>query len=270
VRFARLLLAFALYGGAACDSQFGDTPAKTFVPNPEGNDKRIRQVTDPTSIDSVKSGTSVAISGAVVVAVDQFDETRDGRSQGTVYVSDMGSTEKYSGISLFNPTWNPGNLRVGAGDALDLRGTYTETQSIGATVTFPAGAPLVQLSSPIGSFRFEATVPEARTIDITELEKYETARPYLNMIVRVENVHIEDDPFTGTAGRTNVKLTRYAERDPFCGPFPQAPTLVNELTDLAKFELKAGTKFKSITGIVTYFCNFHLAPRSADDIVIDK
>ena len=72
MRIARLLLRFVALGAGlvacpSCDSQFGDTPVPTFEPNPEGNDKRIRQIADPSSVDYVKSGGSVAVSGAVVV-----------------------------------------------------------------------------------------------------------------------------------------------------------------------------------------------------------
>ena len=47
---------------------------------------------------------------------------------------------------------------------------------------------------------------------------------------------------------------------------PKAPTLVNELTDLSALGLKQGTVIKSLTGVVTFFCNLHIAPRDAKDI----
>jgi hypothetical protein len=40
--------------------------------------------------------------------------------------------------------------------------------------------------------------------------------------------------------------------------------------DLAPLQIAKGTKLKSLTGIVTFFCNLHIAPRTADDVVIDK
>jgi hypothetical protein len=41
---------------------------------------------------------------------------------------------------------------------------------------------------------------------------------------------------------------------------------VNELTELPV--LKEGDVIKSLTGVVTFFCNLHLAPRNANDIVL--
>lgn len=255
---------------AACDSQFGDTPVQTFVPNPEGTDKRIRQIADPHSDDYAKHGDQVAVSGAVVVAVDTYDETHDGKSQGTIYVADMGSTEPYSGISLFNPSWVPGNLRVGAGDALDLRGTYQENNSI--PIQFAPGSFLVQIANPIGTFRFEASLPPPVEIKkIEELSKYETGRPYLNMIVTVHDVVVQADLLeVPSSGRMSAKLMP-EDTFPKCQEAgTKAPTIVNELMDLAPLQIKAGTKLESLTGIVTFFCNLHIAPRTPDDIVIAK
>lgn len=275
MRIARLLLRFVALGAGlvacpSCDSQFGDTPVPTFEPNPEGNDKRIRQIADPSSVDYVKSGGSVAVSGAVVVAVDTYDETHNGKSQGTIYVADMGSQEPYSGISLFNPSWVPGNLRVGPGDALDLRGTYQENNTV--PIQFAPGAFLVQIANPIGTFRFEATLPDPVVIpDIKKLAKYETGRPYLNMIVTVRDVTVQGDLLTAPAsGRMSAKLMP-EDSFPKCEePGDKAPTIVNELMDLAPLQIAAGTKLKSLTGIVTFFCNLHIAPRTPADIVIDK
>lgn len=255
---------------ASCDSQFGDTPKATFVPNPEGNDHRIREIANPASDTYAKSGSPVQVSGAVVVAVDTFDETHNGKSIGTIYVADMGSTEPYSGISLFNPSWVPGNLRVGAGDALDLRGTYQENNTL--PVQFAPNAFLVQIANPIGTFRFEASLPPPVELkDVAVLGKYETGRPYLNMIVTVKNVTVQGDLTTVPAsGRQSAKLTP-EDTFPKCDEAgPKAPTLVNELMDLAPLKIEAGTKLKSLTGIVTFFCNLHIAPRTAADIVIDK
>jgi len=276
VRIARLLSRFVILAGlgllASCDSQFGDAPTPTFVPNPEGNDKRIRQIANPASDDYAKSGGSVAVSGAVVVAVDTYDETHNGKSIGTIYVSDMGSQEPYSGISLFNPSWVPGNLRVGAGDALDLRGTYQENNTV--PIQFAPKAYLVQIANPIGTFRFEASLPEPVVIEHIEdlMTSYEKGRPYLNMIVTVKNVTVQKDFFddSGTATRLSSTLLPEQSFGKCSDPFPKAPAIVNELMDPSSLHIAAGTKLKSLTGIVTFFCNFHIAPRTPADIVVDK
>jgi hypothetical protein len=45
-------------------------------------------------------------------------------------------------------------------------------------------------------------------------------------------------------------------------------TITNELFDMKKSDYQVGQKFASITGVVTYFFNFHIAPRSRDDLVM--
>jgi hypothetical protein len=50
-------------------------------------------------------------------------------------------------------------------------------------------------------------------------------------------------------------------------PADAVPKLSNELYALQDLELAAGNTFKSITGVITYFYGFKLAPRSAEDLV---
>jgi hypothetical protein len=51
-------------------------------------------------------------------------------------------------------------------------------------------------------------------------------------------------------------------------PFPKPPTITNELFDATTLNIPKGTVVKSVTGVVTYFCNIHLAPRYASDVVV--
>lgn len=237
------------------------------IPPPAGKDFRIHEIRDPKSPNKAAHNAQVQVSGAVVVAVDQFDETRNGRSAGTIYVADLGSKEPYSGISLFNPSFVPGNLRVGAGDALDLRGQFQENQDI--PIKFAPGAFLVQLSNAIGTFRFDAEVPDPVEIELEELADYAKGSKWLNMLVTVKNVTVHGNPFGGGGRRSYNLLPQEANGIVACdAPFPKIPTLVNALADLAPLELKDQTVIKSLTGVVTFFCNLQIAPRSVADVVL--
>jgi hypothetical protein len=44
-------------------------------------------------------------------------------------------------------------------------------------------------------------------------------------------------------------------------------TVTNELYDLKPTDAESNQSFASITGVVTYFFNLHIAPRSAADVV---
>jgi hypothetical protein len=156
VRFVGPLLVIAAslaasIGSVSCGTTSGGDPnSNPGIPPAGGKDKRIKDVSDP-GVPNHKDfvAQTQLISGAVVIAIDKFDETADGKSKGTVFVQDLGSKDPYSGITLFSPTFSPGNLSIGPGDVLDLNGQYTESASIGTTVTFAPGAVLPQISKPV-------------------------------------------------------------------------------------------------------------------------
>jgi hypothetical protein len=269
VRLPRLFLFCALAAVVlSCGSRDGDPPVSLGVPPAAGKELRIRDITDPASAQKAAHLDFVSVSGVTVIAVDTHDETANGRSRGTVYVQDLGSTEPYSGISLFAPEFVPGNLKVGPGDVLDLRGTFQENQNIGAA-SFAPGAPLPQLARPIATFRFEDKQPEPIDIDVNDLADYEKGRRWLNMLVRVKDVTVLRD-VEQTAERARVSAPLLPGEVGSCeDPFPKPPTLTNELANLNELAIKENTQLKSVVGIVTYFCNLHLSPRSVADVQIN-
>lgn len=271
----RLVTSLLLIALASCSSSGdgggGDPHSNNGVPPVGGKDKRIRDVADPGvegHADLVK--TTQAVSGAIVIAVDSFDETQNGKSIGTIYVQDLGSKEPYSGITLFAPTFNPGNLAVSPGDVLDMRGQYTETTTIGTTVTFAPGSVLPQMSQPVATFRYETQVPEPVDIDINDLTDFAKGRRWIGMLVRVKNVTIEDDPYTGASGHTSVAVTPAipGSQNACEAPFPKVASIVNDLIPLDDFGFKKGATVKSIVGVVGFFCSLKIAPRSKADVTL--
>lgn len=266
-----LLVVLASFASlAACGTQAGDPHSNAGVPPPGGKDLRIKDVGDP-SVPAHKDYLAgpVAISGAMVIAVDKFDETANGKSTGTIYVQDLGSKDPFSGITLFAPSFNPGNLSVGPGDVLDLNGQYTEAQTIGSTVTFAPGSVLPQISKPVATFRYETQVPDPVDIDVNDLADFTKGRRWMGMLVRVKDITLSADAINDKNGRVSVNLT--AGNGGSCTtPFPKPPSLVNALFDIDGLGLKAGTKISSLTGVVGFFCNLQLAPRTPADIVVAK
>lgn len=264
-----------LVGVVSCDSETGGDPPSTHgIPPAAGTDKRISDVTDPDRPDHASylvSGAQTAISGASVLHVDTFDETGDGKSTGTIFVQDLGSQKPYSGTSLFGPAFVPGNLRVGPGDVLDLNGQYSESAAIGSA-TFAPGAVLGQLFRPTATFRYEVSSPPPPVeIDVADLADFAKGRRWINMLVTVKNVKLYSDATAAKEfnGRLSAELLPEPAgfQNACSAPFPRPPTLTNELFDLASLDMSSGTTIQSITGIVVFFCNIHLAPRSAADIV---
>jgi hypothetical protein len=250
----------------ACTAPSGD-PASNKIPSPLGTGHRIREVTDPASPYHPANSASVEISGASFLWTDTFDETGNGKSKGTVYLQDLASTAPYSGVSLFAPT--PANLALEPGDVIHLKGPYVEESSIG-TAMFSNGQVLIQISKPVMAFDFEYFPPKAGSdwppalIPAGDLDDWNKGRQWQSMLVTINNVTFADNLSNDGSGRYIAHITSDTS----------GPTISNELFDLNAWNQAAPTKiakgatFKSITGIVTWFFNFHIAPRSPDDIVV--
>ncbi|MEO8798196.1 MAG: hypothetical protein ABI551_09945 [Polyangiaceae bacterium] len=250
------LLALAVGSSlVACGSRDGDQPVQV-KPNPIGTGVHIRDVVDPSKN---MAGSTVSISGAVVLTTDTFDETGDGKSRGTVYVQDIGSSVPFSGVSLYSPVFVPSSLRAVPGDTLDLVGQYVTVSSIG-TAVFSNGEVLPQLSKPTAYFRYEYKTPDPVVINLSDLEDYNLGFQWENMLVTVKNV-VLCDGLANSKGRVTGGLATD------CASSTGAPTMSNELMPLDASTYGPGARFTSVTGVVTWFFNFHIAPRSQADLV---
>lgn len=260
--FVSFLAMTPLFGTSACSSGGdGDAPVRIVLGPPVGDGKRVREVANPDVPGRPGPGANVSVSGVTVVAVDTFDETKNGRSRGTIYVQDLGSVEPYSGIGLFSPTFIPGDLRVAAGDVLDLRGEYQENTAIG-TAVFPVGQVLPQLARPVAQFRYDFRPPDPVEIDIKDLNDYATGRRWIGMLVTVKNVTLD-----GAVSENSGRVTGFLVPKGSTPDDRNRPTVTNELFDLAATQPAPNQAYASITGVVTYFFNLHIAPRSAADLV---
>ena len=265
------LVTLSLVSATACSSRTGDPPSDGGTPAVGGKDQRIRELTDPSLPGhAALPGTTQAVSGAVVIAVDTYDETNDGKNAGGILLQDLDASKErpYGGIGLFAPSFNPGNLKVSPGDVLDLRGQYQENNSIPSKppILFAPNAFLVQLSQPIATFRYETAVPAPVDIDLADLSDYSKSRRWLGMLVRVTNVTAAGAPY-GT-GRQSIDIGTRSVKADCNAPFPKVPQIVNDLMDLAPLGVKDNTRISSIVGVVGFFCSMHLAPRSIADIKI--
>jgi hypothetical protein len=266
---ALLTLVAAPLGG--CNNGLPNDPAAVEQDaSALGSGERIRDVMNPTLRTHPASGALVSISGASYLTTDTFDETHDGKSKGTVYLQDVPPNANailpYSGASLFSPTYLPANLRPAPGDVLDLVGTFSFSASLGAAV-FPAGSGLVQISKPVVQPRFEYQLPAPTVIAVSDLGDFNKGLQWNAMLVTIENVTIPDNLSNDGKGR----FTAHASSDVSA----TGPTIANELFDLETWNsaqatppIAAGQTVKSITGIVTWFFNYHLCPRSPADIVV--
>lgn len=282
--FWRLLLASAVLGASACnvtsDGSTGDPPTE---PDPDvlGDGARVSEVVGPaTWFDADLVGTSgcaiptdrqVRLTGQIIVAVDRYDETNDG-AVGNIYVQDVtdpaAGPVPYSGITVFSPSFTPPDLRVFEGDVVDTFGNLIEflgpnSDGFGGCRTLP------EIGGAM-SLRFDATPAVPATIvragaDSTRwdpIKGYENGRQWIGMLVRLEGVTIANDAKGDGKGRYTADLD--------VGGGITGDDIVkisNELFNLEEQgpELTAGAQFAAVTGVMTYFYGFKIAPRSAAD-----
>jgi hypothetical protein len=249
----------------------GDMPV-TVTPSEYGNGQHISSLlggftgpapwVQPANVNSISCPYPPAASspyvpivttGVTVTAVDTYDETGDG-AVGSVYVQDTVldmPTPPYGASSLFEPSFTPPDLRPLPGDVVDIIGEYEEF--IGpSSGTFPECETLPQLSGA-ATLRFSGAVPAPVVITPEDLSSYENARPYFNMLVTVTNVTVG-----GANTPSSGRYTYYVDNATW--------SIANELFPLQEqMPISTAQTFKSVTGIVTYFYDVELAPRSPAD-----
>jgi hypothetical protein len=246
---------------AACGSRKGD-PHSVHDPDPLGQGLRIRDVQAPGTMNppsSMSKGATVDVSSVVVTAIDTFDETNDGKSRGTIYLQDEDQALPLSGIATFAPSFQPSNLRLFPGDVVDVRSAYVELTTLGSTVDFTKTCPacfLPQFDHPAMVFRTETTnLPKPVVIDVLDLFDFTKGRKWAGMLVTIQDVLVP--AAVASKGRVTYPIA----------PSQNAPAISNELYDLAANPLPEGATLKSVTGVVTFFFNLKIAPRSGADIV---
>ena len=283
-RSAALALAVVSVAALACsDGGKGDSqPA--VLGSLRGSAHSLAELNDRTRTVAAPQPTDVLqISGVRVTWIDTFDETGTGQV-GDVFVQDLFAPDEtfgrgYEGMLLFQPGYSPPSFRATTGDVLDLNGQYSEFQ-------VPKQAYLdkiwrtPEMKGATISLRLDAAgaMTSAATMPFGDMFLFQTGRRWLSMLVTVENVVVQ--PCTGSScsgvfavsgGRASANLTdmlgTVVSKTTPDGTKPLGqPGITNELMDITKVPLQPGQTIKRLTGLVTLFDRFHVAPRTADDI----
>ncbi len=249
-------------GGA--DRWVPDAPAPSVL----GDGARLDQINDPAR-PRPSLTAKLDVTGVVVTARDDFDETGDGKSVGNLYVQDaVAAPLPYGGIEVYGPGFSPPDLKIAAGDVVDVRGALYEEFAGPASFPFPSGETLPELASGTVGLRFEWRAPVARSAGfdaagvarpiLVDLASYATGRRWLGMLVKLEDVTVAST--TASSGRFSATLSG------------SSVTVTNSLAPIDTFgaagaPIAGGTHFASVTGVVMYFAGFSVAPRGASDLV---
>jgi hypothetical protein len=226
---------------------------------------------EPANEDSVACAgipldQATLVTGVVVTHIDDFDETGSGAVD-NIYVQDaVDSPGPNSGMTVFGANFNPPDLRVVAGDVLDLFGGLSEFDGPNCSPSCKFGfcRTLPEMSGAL-KLRFEAGPVVPVVIDVTDLATYVGSRQWMGMLVTVKNVTLSEPPFLGGVNRYSIRIDAGQ-----IAPNQEIPSITNEHFDLEALlpqDTMQGMVLSSVTGIVTYFFSPHIAPRNADDIV---
>lgn len=266
---AALGLLSSLVGCGPTATTEGDPLSKPNA-DPYGNGAQISELVGPATWFDAQNDASdgcsipldrnVFVTGTTVTAIDDYDETGSG-ARGNVYVQDsVNPPVPYSGMTVFEPSFSPPDLKIVSGDVLDVFGLLLEFPGP-ATAPFSQCRTLPEIGGTV-SFRFEGGRVDPIEINVDDLADYQKARQWLGMLVTIKNVPIQADPYE-KGGRYSIRMQSGNVED------SELPQITNELFDLKNDgpAISKGQTLKSLTGIVTFFFNFHIAPRSGSDIV---
>ncbi|MBI5533743.1 MAG: hypothetical protein HY898_13570 [Deltaproteobacteria bacterium] len=206
----------------------------------------------------------ITVTNVIITSVDEFDETNTG-AVGNLYVQDVGTdVQPYSGITVYNPSFIPPDLKIFVGDVVDIRSPYMEFAGP-STSPFQGGATLPELSGANVKFRFESpAAPIPKLITPDDLYDYASGRKWLGVYVEMRDVTLYSDLEDDGKGRFSARLALADMAGKQLAMYPKVANSLCNFNDYAA-TMKKGTKW-NIKGIVQYFFNFSITPRSKDEI----
>jgi hypothetical protein len=245
-----LALASALVALTACSSQ-GNGDLDHLDANPKPFGTPIASQNDPAH--RLPSGATLNARGVVVVAIDTYDETKDGKSIGNVYVEDPIQPTPWSGMTLYRVTTSPADLALVPGQGVDLVGPYQPFAgpSSGA---FPNGIILPEVVQGTISQSYEGASPAPVDLTMNDLADATKAIQYVGMLVRLKNVTISG-AFTEPRQEAGINSS-------------SSIVIAGQLMPLSTADggnVAQNATYKSVTGLLNYFYTMKLCPRTSAD-----
>ena len=256
------LLALVL-GFAACrDSSGGDTQGTDT--NTTGNDTKIQDIQDP----AMTNGTPVTVKGVVVTAIDNY-----GGKTGDFWIQEPEGGE-FSGIHVYGaPLDQVAALAVG--DVVDVSGAEKDDFAYSAfdpgfaiTELKPLAGGVMTVAKTGANMVLQPQVVNALMIGglpdfmarAAEWEKWE------GVLIKIENVSASDDQKCVGSMCTDstlqkVQVTGDVVIESALAPFPETNASATGAVD-------RGECLASVTGVLDYFFDYLLLPRTTSEYVL--
>lgn len=253
---AGFLAAALLSLGPACSSGGGDLNGLAVNPQPPGNDI-ARQNGEGTRL----ADDATLRARGVVVAVDTYDETFDGKGVGDVFIQDPKQVgdkgTPYSALRLYRPTKTPPDLQLVPGQWVEIVGPYTAFKGPPGSTPFDAGMFSGQVANGAITLVGEGAEPQPVELSADVLTDPKKALPYFSRLVRIRDVAIVD-VFTTTRPEAPIFVS---DRNG-----PKLSSKFFPVHDTKGLDVSKGKKLKSVVGVLDYFYTVKLCPRSIADI----
>lgn len=242
---------------AACSSGGGDLNRLNENPKILGNP--IASQAAPAT--RLQDNQTIKAQGVVVIAVDNYDDTGAG-AVGDIYVQDPVQTgpkgTPWSGLRLYRPTKNPPDLELAPGQGVNLVGNFVAFAGPPGATPFGDGVYVPQASQAALTLTYEGRPPEPVDLTIADLKDPVVGMQYASRLVRFKDVDLKRD-FAGSRPEAAIYDTS--------GDLVLSAKLYPLHLDKT-VNAKTGTKLKSVVGVLDYFYNFKLCPRSRADVTL--
>jgi hypothetical protein len=264
MRKLSLLAILVLASVPACRGSDGDdavTPDSGTV-NPD--DVTIQQIRDA----AMANGTAVKLKGVVVTAVDKY-----GNKKGEdFWVQEPGGAQQ-SGIQVHNAPLDQVNA-LAVGDVVDISGAVKDEFHYNGTMTsmgFPEGYSITQLSAPMGGALTVEKTGATMTIAPQEVDAEAIAAltDYKARDAEWEKWEGVLIKLTKVNAKSNDECVGNACNDSTLRKFDVTGDIAVEsaLSAMPTPAVKLGDCLASVTGVVTYFYDYQVLPRTTDEIV---
>jgi hypothetical protein len=209
----------------------------------------VRQIQDEAAAGHVLVGARVRVEGAIVAAVDTYEENGAGMGNvGDVWIADAAGGP-FSGVHVYMPahTTCAGRPSLGIGDVVNVEGTIQEF----AVPSDASGRTVTQLTSGTVSCIASGTAPSPAVIaDPASLTTDASAEAYEGVLVQLAALEASTEP------------DRFGTQSLRVGP------PIDD--DLYAHAGTARDRFVTVVGIFHYmFGRWELLPRAMSDVTLD-
>jgi hypothetical protein len=219
--------------------------------------------------DAMAAGTAVSLNNVVITAIDNF-----GAKTGDIWVEEMGGGKR-SGVHVYKGTAYSG---MAVGDVINLTGSIKAEFSLTGSNADPSGRTETELEPPTSTGTVTLTkVSSGATITPDKVDALAIGQMYDSTMSATgggsafsnawedwEGVLIELDNVAAASAPKGFGSTPYAA-DAYAFSITGVAKTEGSLTDITASSIARSTCFSNMTGVVSYFYDYLVYPRSSSD-----